>query len=154
MVEYILGDKMKKALIILVSLILVITIGVFIYNKSNNTSLLNEITIDQFKSKIENRDSFAIYVGHDSCSACQQYKPTLLSVVKEYNINLYYLDNSKLSEEDNAELTSIISIQGTPTIAFITNGEEESTLNRIYGVTSKKNTIERFRINGYIKNSN
>ncbi|HOZ53723.1 MAG TPA: thioredoxin family protein [Bacilli bacterium] len=148
---------MKKTLIIVAILIVLILVGIFLYNKLNvsiSDDILHKVTFNEFKTKMENKDSFAIYVGHDSCSACQQYKPTLLSVVKKYNITLYYLDNSTLTEDENIELTSILSVQGTPTIAFITNGEEESTLNRIYGVTSKEDTIERFRLNGYIKDSN
>ena len=44
-----------------------------------------------------------------------------------------------------------INISGTPTVCFITNGEEETTLNRISGEVSLETTIERFKSNGYIK---
>ena len=43
------------------------------------------------------------------------------------------------------------SVSGTPTIMFITKGDEETTLNRIVGDTSKEKTIEKFKVNGYIK---
>ena len=112
---------------------------------------IKEISLDEFKEKIANKESFALYVGNENCSHCVSYLPTLKSVLKEYNITIYHLDNSKLSDKEYAEFKTYINISGTPTIAFITDGEEETTLNRIVGETSKEDTIERFKTNGYIK---
>ncbi len=145
----------KKIIIVLVLVLIFIGIGTFrvLTEKSLDKSLLHEVKYDDFVKKIENRDSFALYVGSDECSHCAEYLPTLLSVVKKYNITLYYLDYGNLSEAESMNLTSYISISGTPTVCFITNGEEESTLNRIVGSISRESTIKRFELNGYIKNS-
>ena len=110
-----------------------------------------EISLDDLKDKIENKETFALYVGNESCSHCISYTPTLKEVLNEYDIDIYHLDNSKLSENENADMTQLINISGTPTIAFFIDGEEESTLDRIVGETSKETTIEKFKINGYIK---
>lgn len=112
---------------------------------------IKEISLDEFKEKIANKESFALYVGNENCSHCVSYLPTLKSVLKDYNITIYHLDNSKLSDKEYAEFKTYINISGTPTIVFITDGEEETTLNRIVGETSKEDTIERFKTNGYIK---
>ena len=112
---------------------------------------ITEITFDELKKKIENKDTFALYVGNEDCSHCVAYKPILQSVLDEYDISIYHLDNSKLSEDEASEMLKYINISGTPTIAFLTNGEEESTLDRIVGELSKEETIEKFRLNGYIK---
>lgn len=118
---------------------------------SSNEKYINEISLDEFKEKIANKESFALYVGNENCSHCVSYLPTLKSVLKEYNITIYHLDNSKLTDKEYAEFKTYINISGTPTVAFITDGEEETTLNRIVGETSKEDTIERFKTNGYIK---
>lgn len=118
---------------------------------SSNDKYINEISLDGFKEKIANKESFALYVGNENCSHCVSYLPTLKSVLKDYNITIYHLDNSKLSDKEYAEFKTYINISGTPTIVFITDGEEETTLNRIVGETSKEDTIERFKTNGYIK---
>ena len=112
---------------------------------------IKEISLDEFKEKIANKESFALYVGNENCSHCVSYLPTLKSVLKDYNITIYHLDNSKLSDKEYAEFKTYINISGTPTIVFITDGEEETTLNRIVGDTSKEKTIEKFKVNGYIK---
>ncbi len=131
-------------------LLLLVSITVLAGCTSKNKNMI-EISLDDFKGKIANKESFALYVGNDSCSACNSYMPTLDAVMKKYNITVYHLDNSKLSSEEFAEFTTYLNVSGTPTIAFIKNGEEETTLNRITGVTSEERTIEKFKTNGYIK---
>ena len=118
---------------------------------SSKSEGIKEISFAEFKEKMINKDTFALYIGNEGCSHCVSYLPTLKSVVNEYNITLYHLDNSKLSKDESSSLKNYISITGTPTVAFITDGEEETTLNRIVGEASKEETIKRFKTNGYIK---
>ena len=112
---------------------------------------IKEISFGELKTMMDNKETFAIYIGNEDCPHCVSYKPTLEDVLDEYDIDIYHLDNSKLSESESSKLVQYINITGTPTIAFITNGEEESTLDRIVGETSREDTIEKFKLNGYIK---
>lgn len=112
---------------------------------------IKEITFDEFKEKIANKETFAVYVGNDNCSHCISYRPILEKVLDDYNITIYHVDNSKLNDKEYAEFRTYINISGTPTVAFITDGEEETTLNRITGEVSRDTTIERFKSNDYIK---
>lgn len=137
--------KVIKYMVIVFALLFLLT------GCSSDDKYIKEITLDQLKEKIANKETFALYVGNENCSHCIAYLPTLKSVLKEYKITIYHLDNSKLSDKEYSEFTTYISISGTPTVAFITDGEEETTLNRIVGEISKEDTIERFKTNGYIK---
>lgn len=139
---------MKK---VIKSIIIIFTLVFLLTGCSSDEKYIKEITLDQFKEKMANKETFALYVGNENCSHCIAYLPTLKSVLKEYDITIYHLDNSKLSDKEYSEFTTYISISGTPTVAFITDGEEETTLNRIVGEISKEDTIERFKTNGYIK---
>lgn len=112
---------------------------------------IKDINLDEFKDKIKNKETFALYIGNEGCSHCVSYKPTLEKVLKEYKIKIYHIDNSKLSEKEYNELKSYVYISGTPTIIFFEKGNEESTLSRIVGETSYEDTIEKFKENGYIK---
>ncbi|MGN1267928.1 MAG: thioredoxin family protein [Candidatus Aphodocola sp.] len=132
-------------------IIMILFIFTLILSGCSKEEHIKEISLDEFKEKIANKESFALYVGNENCSHCVSYLPTLKSVLKDYNITIYHLDNSKLSDKEYAEFKTYINISGTPTIVFITDGEEETTLNRIVGETSKEDTIERFKTNGYIK---
>lgn len=139
---------MKK---IFKSLVIIFISVLFLTGCSSDNKYIKEISLDDFKEKMANKETFAIYIGNEGCSHCVAYKPTLEKVLKDYKITIYHLDNSKLSEEEFSEFKTYINISGTPTVAFITNGEEETTLNRIVGETSSENTIEIFKANGYIK---
>ncbi len=139
---------MKK---ILKSLIIMFVFMLCLTGCSSNDKYIKEISLDDFKEKIANKESFAIYIGNEGCSHCLSYKPTLNKVLKDYKITIYHLDNSKLSEEEFNEFKTYVNISGTPTVAFITEGEEETTLNRIVGEASEESTIEMFKTNGYIK---
>lgn len=141
---------MKKTLkYMLLVIVAIITIsGLTGCSKESN---IKEITLDELKSKIENKETFPLFVGNEGCSHCVSYKPILESVAKDYNITIYHLDNSKLKDKEYNEFKRIINISGTPTIAFIEDGEEETTLNRIVGEATYDATVKRFKSNGYIK---
>lgn len=138
---------MKK---IVKSLLIVFIMVLFAVGCGNKNHIV-EIDLDGFKEKMANKETFALYIGNENCVHCEAYKPILESVLNEYNITIYHLDNNKLNEEEYSEFKSYIGISGTPTIVFITDGEEETTLNRIVGEVSKETTVERFKTNGYIK---
>ena len=112
---------------------------------------IKEIDFNELKNMVNSKKTFALYVGNEECSHCMAYMPTLKEVLDEYDIYIYHLDNSKLSEDEHSDMLKYINISGTPTIAFFKKGEEESTLDRIVGETSKEETIEKFKLNGYIK---
>ena len=139
---------MKKVLKVLT---LIIGFTFILMGCSTSKNHIKEITFEDFKEKINNKDSFVLYVGNEECSHCISYKPVLEKVLEDYDINIYHLNNRALSDKELSEFKSYVSISGTPTVLFIENGEEETTLNRITGETSRKETIEKFKINGYIK---
>ena len=132
-----------------------IIMGLFIFtiilSGCSKEEHIKEISLDEFKEKIANKETFAIYIGNKGCSHCVSYRPILEKVLEDYDITIYHIDNSKLDNKEYAEFRKYINISGTPTVAFITDGEEETTLNRITGEVSRDATIERFKSNGYIK---
>lgn len=138
---------MKKVFGILIIFIFMILLT----GCSKNSKYIKEISFEDFKQKIANKETFVLYVGNKNCTHCIAYKPILTKVCEKYKITIYHLDNSKLSEKEYSKFKEYINISGTPTVAFITNGEEESSINRISGETSEEDTIEVFKTNGYIK---
>lgn len=141
---------MKKTFKFL-SLIMISFIALCCITGCSKKSNIKEITLKELKQKIENKETFPLFVGNEGCSHCVSYKPILESVANQYDITIYHLDNSKLKEDEYNEFKRIINISGTPTIAFIEDGEEETTLNRIVGEATYDATVKRFKSNGYIK---
>lgn len=135
----------------MIKVVIFITMIVIFVCGCTKESHIKKISLDKFKEKIANKETFALYIGNDSCTHCISYRPILEKVLKDYDITIYQIDNSKLTDEEYNEFRTYINISGTPTIVFINDGEEETTLNRINGETSREATIERFKSNGYIK---
>lgn len=133
---------MKKIFIVLILLLLVVGCS-----KKDYT----EITYNELIQKINNQETFVLFVGADTCSACQIIKPKLTKVIQKHNINdVYYIDIQDLGE--NESIDNIVRITGTPTLAFIKDGKEESIYNRIEnGNASSKEIEDFFQKNGYIE---
>lgn len=138
---------MKK---ILKAIVLLFVVTIMFCGCSKEERIVG-ISLDEFKEKMANKESFVLYVGNEGCSHCISYRPVLEQVLEDYDITIYQIDNSKLDNSEFAEFRTYVNISGTPTVAFIADGEEESTLNRITGEVSRETTIERFKSNGYIE---
>lgn len=111
-----------------------------------------EITYDEFKQKIENKESFPLFVGSSECSHCDDYKITLGELTKNYDIDIYYLDVAKMDKDSYYEFLTYVNFGGsTPTTVFITNGVEETVYNRINGALSYSKVEKKFEKAGYIK---
>ena len=111
----------------------------------------DEVSYSDLNNMIDNKEDFILFIGSSTCSACTAYKVTLNDIIKEYNVDVKYIDLSKLSKEEQSELTSEFPISGTPTTVFITDGKEEDTHNRIDGNARNSKIVEKFKENGYIK---
>jgi len=126
-------------------------LGVLTITSCSNTNL-EKVDYDKFSDLIENKETFVLYIGSTSCHNCTEFSPKLESVVNKYDIkNVKYVEIDNLDEDDRKEFNKIINVSGTPTVAFIEDGEEKSMTNRINGNVSEDKIIARFKSNGYIE---
>lgn len=131
---------MKYVKKIIICLVIVFLISAC---KSKGSNIIS-ISSSELTKKLNNKETFILYVGNENCSHCVSYKPVLEKVLQDYNIKIYHLDNSKYNVNE-------FNISGTPTVLFVEKGEEETTLNRIVGEASREKTIEILKENNYIK---
>lgn len=140
---------MKKKNFIFIGIIIIFLLILLLLFVNNGKGNLIELSYNDIKEKIENKENFVLCVSRTTCSHCADYKPKLKEVAKENNINIYYIDVDKYDEE---EFSNLISFDGsTPTTIFIKNGEEETTSNRINGDVSKSKIIEKLKSNGFVE---
>ena len=116
---------------------------------SNGTSLKN-ISYDDLNDKMKNNETFVLYIGSATCSHCEEFKPTLEKVIKKYKLEVYYIDMSKVSDEEYDSVKSKTNLQGTPTVLLVDGGKSRST-TRIVGTTDEEATVEFFKEIGRIK---
>lgn len=133
--------------IFLIASLLFCIIGLTGCNKYNTYV---EVSYDELQEKINNKDSFALVIGSNTCSACANYKKNMEEVIKDYQIEIFYLDCDKLSDEQDSKLYSKYVINATPTTIFIKDGEEESTYDRIIGASGYSDIVKNLKKHGII----
>ena len=133
-----------KKILILIGLIILFT-GCTGY-KTYQT--INYKTLD---SLVKDKESFVLVIGSASCSACSVYRQTMQSIIKEYNLMIYYVDVDNFSREEEARLIERFPFEGTPTTVFVVDGYEVDTEDRIVGAGSKEVVISLLKKYNYIK---
>lgn len=132
---------MKKILTVLILLLAV----------SGCSRNLSKLNLEKLNKKLDNKETFILYLTDESDSS-NTLKNTLTSVLKDNNINAFYLNTDKLSSTDQDELKKIIAYENSNIIIFIKDGSENTVLARITdNYISKEKLTEELKVQGYIK---
>lgn len=134
---------MKKIIILLIPLLLIVC------GCTNKT--YDEISYDKLNTMLKNKESFILFIGSKTCTHCDAFKVTLNKVIKDYGVDVKYIDISKLDDEQLSSLQGKFPFSGTPTTVFVTKGSEKNTYNRIEGEKEYSKVVEVFKKNKYIK---
>lgn len=132
---------MKKILTVLILLLAV----------SGCSRNLSKLNLEKLNKKLDNKETFILYLTDESDSS-NTLKNTLTSVLKDNNINAFYLNTDKLSSTDQDELKKIIAYEDSNIIIFIKDGSENTVLARITdNYISKEKLTEELKVQGYFK---
>lgn len=105
-------------------------------SEANLPEIANLTTADDVSEKLENKESFALVIGDETCPACITYNSTLKELKEKDNILLDYIDLNLVDEEE-MEKVGLLLIEtlevgpegfATPTTFFIKDGELEETV--------------------------
>ena len=99
---------MKKILTVLILLLAV----------SGCSRNLSKLNLEKLNKKLDNKETFILYLTDESDSS-NTLKNTLTSVLKDNNINAFYLNTDKLSSTDQDELKKTIAYEDSNIIIFI-----------------------------------
>lgn len=119
-----------------------------ITNNKNEEYKLKELSVNEIKNKISNKEDFILLISQSTCSHCISYIPKLEQLVKEKQTNIYYISVDLLSNKDRDEINNIIDYDGTPTTIFYIKGKEDLS-NRIIGNTDYSEILDKY--NSYQK---
>ena len=155
--------KLTIACIILVSLNLIITFISNINVKKSTPTTNAETTqttesstydVSMFKTvslsellKLfdDTKNSYVVYLGRETCSACQKFLPTLQKMQSKYNYTTQYLDITTVDTSSSNYETLIKKLNKKITINV--NGEEKTDeLGAFYGYTPMTFIIEKGKI--------
>ncbi len=133
------------------------------YSNTNNEELVENIeqedstysnligiTVEEFTTLINKKESFILLASQTFCSHCKDYKPIFNKTLKEHNITAYIIEYDLLTPDEHAAMDAIIDVPSTPTTIFFQNGVEarDYRLDKVVGQV----VIEaNLRATGYIK---
>ena len=130
-------------------LVLILFVLIFISGCGKRTTY-DEISYKEFKKLVAKKKTFPLVIGSSTCSACSMFKPTMEAFITKYNIDVKYIDISKLSEDESGEFSSVVGFKSTPTTIFYENGEQTSAYYRIVGSEDMNGVVEAYKRMGYI----
>lgn len=92
---------------------------------------LNSITLETFQTKIDNNETFIVYVGRPTCSDCEMLDTRLINDSKnDENIKkILYLNITSLYKYKNKwnDFKIIYGIDGTPAFISFVQGKVDNT---------------------------
>lgn len=117
-----------------------------------NDAHLTKIDYDGYDAAINSDTNKLIVVAQTGCSYCEQAKPVLNQIAKDYEIEVNWLDITTFSEEEQAKVTASLDIFseefGTPLIMIV---KDKKVVDSIQGFESKEKYVTFLENNKFIK---
>ena len=137
------------ACIVLLSLLIVYLVGRSVYEFVSKTNESHRI-LAEFNEKYENDGIQIILFASPTCKWCKKLVPILDEIAEENDLKYYYLDVTKLFDNDYNEIISKLDIEidGIPHLVVV---KDKKVLGEQVGAETKENTIEFFKKYGVIE---
>lgn len=143
--------KKKLNLLVIISIIIFISVVLFVIFGQDKNKYLIEVTYAEYKEKVNNKENFILFIKQDGCKHCESFTPKFESVVNSHKVTAYYINLSKLTTEDRASFSSEVHVSGTPIVVFFENGKELDTYSRINGNKDRDLIIRKLKARNYIQ---
>jgi|GEM_PF-5583674 len=115
-----------KKLGILIAVLVVLFGGMFwaLTSGEKPVEIYNIINVDDFKQKVENKESFTVYFYGENCNHCIAYAPVLHKVLGEQGliINRVAAEGTPYNQVKEFIESMDETFQGTPSIFTFENG--------------------------------
>lgn len=143
---------MKKTVIIF--FVILITCGIFTFSFSKllttEKPLYQNISIDTIQDKLDNNQSFVLFLYQKTCLGCKEIKPIINSYVRKTGNQIYALDINGI--DDKTYLIQNLNISGTPTVIFYKDGIEKGRILNIFNMELLESKIKEYKIYEVLNN--
>lgn len=111
---------------------------------------LEKVKAEKVMERLDNDESLVVVIGQSTCSACIQYIPVLEEVIKNYAVNLAYVE---IDSDDKDDVTQLVEdhlkeANATPTTYFFKDGE---LVKMMVGYFDYRQTKDMFESNGFLE---
>ena len=111
---------------------------------------LTEISYVALETFLTNKEKQIVFLGSEYCGWCIYQKPILRKIVKDYNVQINYLNLGSISEEDSNKLYNLhddLASFGTPCFIVLENGKV-TVVDQ--GARGTSQMVEFLKTNGFI----
>lgn len=131
---------MKKLFICLVMVLLVVTAC-----SKKKESYSYALSVQEVIDKVENQESFVVYLGTTTCSACQTFAPIAEKMNENYGTQIYHVELDLEKNEDlKNELLEIMPVVYTPSINIVVDGNVVDTYEGVLEYMDLKEFIKEY----------
>lgn len=120
--------------------------------KEEDKKEFEQIDVTKYLEYYSGSEGKLVLLARPTCSYCMIATPIIQSIMKEYNIEVSYLNTDNFTSDDqtafvksNEEFSTGF---GTPMLLLV---KENQIVDKIDGMTDSAHYIEFFQKNGYIK---
>jgi hypothetical protein len=121
-------------------------------NESETYTTYQDLTYDEYKEKIDNKESFVLLLYQTGCSHCESFEPKLNEIISYYNLKIYGLNLAELSDKEYSIVKNKTHVSGTPTTVVIKEGSFENTGDdKLVGDKDEQVVLDFLVDNGYLE---
>ena len=136
---------MKKKFLLIITILLL--------SCACSSSYLKSLNLNSLKELVNNKKTFVLYLTDDKDG--KVLKNNLEQISKKNKLESFYINTSKLSDDDLNALKEIFKFDETNIIIFVKDGKEDTVLSRISDVYISDEELEQeLIIQGYIQKEN
>ena len=139
---------MKKWIGLIIFAVIVVLLIIVALLPTDEDKYLKEITYSEFVTKVNNKDSFILYVKQTGCAHCKEFTPKFAGVLSDNKITAYVVNLTNLSEEEKPLFKESTGVDGTPMVFFYKDGVK--SMIYIEGEQSKDKIISKLKSAGFI----
>ncbi|EUJ31101.1 thioredoxin family protein [Listeria cornellensis] len=94
---------------------------------TEDSKQLDKITLAEFQTKLDNKESGFVYIGRPTCPDCQAFQPTLDAALKDKEMRLAYFDTDAAQEKAEDKTKTFLQdmkVKTVPVIFYLQDGKE------------------------------
>ena len=124
-------------------------------NDSNIENRATVLTSSQLEEKLDNGDTFVLFVGSQNCDHCKLFYKTVNNYMRTTGNEIFYFDTADTTDLGRTKMTAEIEERlladveadrgitslATPTTIYIENGEFKDAIQGAYGMDGGANYL-------------
>ena len=140
----------QKMITIILAVLAIILVLILLFIKLRDKGVIGSLDsnkmIKEFNEIYESEDRSVIYYASPTCGYCSLLSPILDTISNDYEMDYFYLDSTKLSNNERKQILKKLDIErhATPITVIVEDGE---VIDKVEGYVQASEYLEFFKKN-------